>query len=47
MFLGSQDTQLGVYTSRVISSMVDGVIAQVNKHDELEVYIAYSNICCR
>lgn len=42
MFLGSQDIQLGVNeslldTSRVVSSMVDGIMARVGGHDEIEV----------
>lgn len=45
MFLGSQDIQLGVNeslldTSRVVSSMVDGIMARVKGHDEIEVRIA-------
>ena len=42
MFLGGQDIQLGVNeslldTTRVISSMVDGIMARVKGHDEIEV----------
>lgn len=42
MFLGSQDIQLGVNeslldTSIVVSSMVDGIMARVNGHEEVEV----------
>lgn len=42
MFLGSQDIQLGVNeslldTSRVVSSMVDGIMARVGGHEEIEV----------
>jgi ornithine carbamoyltransferase len=42
MFLGSQDIQLGVNeslldTSRVVSSMVDGIMARVGGHHEIEV----------
>ena len=42
MFLGGQDIQLGVNeslldTSRVISSMVDGIMARVGAHEEIEV----------
>jgi len=42
MFLGSQDIQLGVNeslldTSKVVSSMVDGVMARVGAHSEIEV----------
>lgn len=42
MFLGSQDIQLGVNeslldTTRVVSSMVDGIMARVGGHDEIEV----------
>lgn len=42
MFLGSSDIQLGVNeslydSSRVISSMVDGILARVGHHSEVEV----------
>lgn len=42
MFLGSGDIQLGVNeslydTSRVVSSMVDGIMARVGHHSEVEV----------
>lgn len=42
MFLGSQDIQLGVNeslfdTARVVSSMVDGIMARVGDHSEIEV----------
>lgn len=42
MFLGSQDIQLGVNeslldTSKVVSSMVDGIMARVGAHSEIEV----------
>jgi ornithine carbamoyltransferase len=42
MFLGSRDIQLGVNeslldTSRVVSSMVDGIMARVGEHEEIEV----------
>jgi ornithine carbamoyltransferase len=42
MFLGSQDIQLGVNESlhdsaKVISSMVDGIMARVGHHSEVEV----------
>ena len=42
MFLGGQDIQLGVNeslldTSRVVSSMVDGIMARVGAHEEIEV----------
>lgn len=42
MFLGSGDIQLGVNeslydTSRVVSSMVDGIMARVGHHDEVVV----------
>lgn len=42
MFLGSNDIQLGVNeslydTSRVVSSMVDGIMARVGHHSEVEV----------
>jgi hypothetical protein len=47
MFLGGQDIQLGVNeslldTSRVVSSMVDGIMARVGGHDEIEVSKHYS-----
>jgi ornithine carbamoyltransferase len=43
MFLGSQDIQLGVNeslldTAKVVSSMVDGIMARVGSHSEIEVY---------
>lgn len=43
MFLGSQDIQLGVNeslldTSKVVSSMVDGIMARVGAHSEIEVW---------
>ena len=42
MFLGSADIQLGVNeslydTSRVVSSMVDGIMARVGEHSDIEV----------
>jgi ornithine carbamoyltransferase len=42
MFLGAADIQLGVNeslydTSRVVSSMVDGIMARVGHHSEVEV----------
>lgn len=42
MFLGGQDIQLGVNeslldTARVVSSMVDGIMARVGAHEEIEV----------
>lgn len=42
MFLGAADIQLGVNeslydTSRVVSSMVDGIMARVGDHSEIEV----------
>lgn len=42
LFLGSSDIQLGVNeslydTSKIISSMCDGIIARVNGHDEVEL----------
>jgi ornithine carbamoyltransferase len=45
MFLGAQDIQLGVNeslldTSRVVSSMVDGIMARVGGHDEIVVKIS-------
>lgn len=44
MFLGSQDIQLGVNeslldTSKVVSSMVDGIMARVGSHSDIEVNI--------
>ena len=44
MFLSPQDIQLGVNehfydTSRVVSSMVDGIMARVGGHEEIEVRI--------
>lgn len=44
MFLGSQDIQLGVNeslldTSKVVSSMVDGIMARVGAHSEIEVWL--------
>ncbi|KAI7878751.1 ornithine carbamoyltransferase [Lichtheimia hyalospora FSU 10163] len=49
MFLGSQDIQLGVNeslldTSRVVSSMVDGIMARVNGHDEIETLARESRV---
>ncbi|KAG2171681.1 hypothetical protein INT43_008061 [Umbelopsis isabellina] len=49
MFLGSQDIQLGVNeslldTSRVVSSMVDGIMARVNGHDEIETLAKESSV---
>ncbi|KAI8393484.1 ornithine carbamoyltransferase [Radiomyces spectabilis] len=49
MFLGSQDIQLGVNeslldTSRVISSMVDGIMARVGKHQEIELLAQESTV---
>ncbi|KAF9978432.1 ornithine carbamoyltransferase [Actinomortierella ambigua] len=49
MFLGSQDIQLGVNeslldTSKVISSMVDGVMARVGDHEEIETLAKYSTV---
>lgn len=42
LFLGSADSQLGVNetledTARVVGSMVDGIMARVNRHDEVAV----------
>lgn len=42
MFLGKNDIQLGVNetledTAKVISSMVDGIVARVGDHEEVEV----------
>jgi len=47
MFLGSQDIQLGVNeslldTSKVVSSMVDGIMARVGSHSEIEVRFFFS-----
>lgn len=62
MFLGSADIQLGVNeslydTSRVVSSMVDGIMARVGNHSEVEVslnslvllinFCKLTSICCR
>ncbi|KAI7870380.1 ornithine carbamoyltransferase [Spinellus fusiger] len=49
MFLGSQDIQLGVNeslldTSRVISSMADGIMARVNGHEEIELLAKESSV---
>ncbi|KAG0231708.1 ornithine carbamoyltransferase [Actinomortierella wolfii] len=49
MFLGSQDIQLGVNeslldTAKVISSMVDGVMARVGAHEEIETLAKYSTV---
>ena len=46
MFLGSQDIQLGVNeslldTAKVVSSMVDGIMARVGSHSDIEVCIRY------
>lgn len=55
MFLGSGDIQLGVNeslydTSRVVSSMVNGIMARVGNHHEIEVrslfYLPYLISCC-
>lgn len=48
MFLGSQDIQLGVNeslfdTAKVVSSMVDGIMARVGHHSEVEVSFASEN----
>jgi len=50
MFLGSGDIQLGVNetlydSARVISSMVDGIMARVGHHSEVEVSFSPSRIC--
>lgn len=59
MFLGSADIQLGVNeslydTSRVVSSMVDGIMARVGHHSEVEVSMIPESIlidpiksCCQ
>lgn len=44
MFLGSQDIQLGlnetlIDTTRVVSSMVDGIIARVHDHEDIQVFL--------
>ncbi|KAG0349351.1 ornithine carbamoyltransferase [Podila humilis] len=49
MFLGSQDIQLGVNeslldTSKVVSSMVDGIMARVGAHSEIETLAKYSTV---
>ncbi|KAI5474927.1 ornithine carbamoyltransferase [Pseudohyphozyma bogoriensis] len=49
MFLGSSDIQLGVNeslydTSRVVSSMVDGIMARVGHHSEIETLAANSSV---
>lgn len=51
MFLGAQDIQLGVNeslldTSRVVSSMVDGIMARVGGHDEIVVRSSRANGFC-
>ncbi|KAI8332728.1 ornithine carbamoyltransferase [Choanephora cucurbitarum] len=49
MFLGSQDIQLGVNeslvdTSRVVSSMVNGIMARVGAHEEIETLAKESKV---
>ncbi|KAI8084753.1 ornithine carbamoyltransferase [Halteromyces radiatus] len=49
MFLGSRDIQLGVNeslldTSRVVSSMVDGIMARVGGHEEIELLAKESKV---
>ncbi|KAI8340207.1 ornithine carbamoyltransferase [Chlamydoabsidia padenii] len=49
MFLGSRDIQLGVNeslldTSRVVSSMVDGIMARVGEHEEIELLAKESTV---
>jgi len=49
MFLGSQDIQLGVNeslldTSKVVSSMVDGIMARVGSHSDIETLAKYSTV---
>ncbi|EJT51665.1 ornithine carbamoyltransferase [Trichosporon asahii var. asahii CBS 2479] len=49
MFLGSQDIQLGVNeslrdTATVVGSMVDGIMARVKGHDEVETLAKYSPV---
>jgi ornithine carbamoyltransferase len=51
LFLGSADSQLGVNetledTARVVGSMVDGIMARVNRHDEVAVSVALSQVTC-
>lgn len=46
MFLGSGDIQLGVNeslydTAKVVSSMVNGIMARVGDHSEVEVPLAF------
>lgn len=46
MFLGPQDIQLNVNetlidTTRVVSSMVDGIVARVHDHEDIEVCIFF------
>ncbi|KAG0167541.1 ornithine carbamoyltransferase [Apophysomyces sp. BC1034] len=49
MFLGQQDIQLGVNeslldTSRVVSSMVDGIMARMGDHKEIELLAKESSV---
>jgi len=49
MFLGSQDIQLGVNeslldTAKVVSSMVDGIMARVGHHSEVETLAEHSSV---
>ncbi|PWA01082.1 hypothetical protein BB558_002809 [Smittium angustum] len=49
MFLGSQDIQLGVNeslldSSKVISSMVDGIMSRVNRHEDVLELSKYSKV---
>ena len=49
MFLGAGDIQLGVNeslydTSRVVSSMVDGIMARVGDHAHVVVCLSYSGV---
>ncbi|GAA5854068.1 hypothetical protein JCM8547_008213 [Rhodosporidiobolus lusitaniae] len=49
MFLGSGDIQLGVNeslydTARVVSSMVDGIMARVGHHSEVETLAKHSSV---
>ncbi|CAG8708998.1 12185_t:CDS:2, partial [Racocetra fulgida] len=49
MFLGSQDIQLGVNeslldTSKVVSSMVNGIMARVGSHSDIETLAKYSTV---
>lgn len=52
LFLGSADSQLGVNetlddTARVVGSMVDGIMARVNRHDEVAVCLLCLFFCIK